>query len=179
MHLIWRSSHFLSKVQLIKERTKFTDELRQSRLDEAFLQLDQLLNASKAERTWETLGSSIAHDYLHSAYNYLVQAIFAYNRRWRPWRSRELSYLFKLPWLPEGFEGQILLATNALSVTQDGYQQRLTLLRQFFDELVVKCQRDELYGLNAGSEAFIRQHDEPGRDWNMVEWNMKHKEGYG
>jgi hypothetical protein len=164
---------------LVTERTHFTDELRQSRLDEAFVQLDQLLNPSKAERTWETLGSSVAHDRLHSAYHYLVQAIFAHNRRWRPWRSRELPYLLKLPWIPEGLEEQILLATNALSVTQDGYQHRLTLLRHFFDELVAKCQRDELYGLNAGSEAFIRIHDEPGRDWNMDEWNMAHKEAYG
>ena len=49
-------------------------------------------------------------------------------------------------------------------------------LRQFFDELVDKCQRDGLYGVNAVNEAFMRRHDEPGRDWNMDEWNKKHKE---
>jgi hypothetical protein len=162
--------------QLVAERTKFSDEIRQLRLDEAFVQLDQLLNVSKSERTWATLGSSMAHVRLHSAYDYLIQAIFAYNRRWRTWRSRELSYLIKLPWLPERFEEQVLLATNALSVTQDGYQQRLTILRHFFDELVVKCQQDRLYGLNVVDEAFIRQNDEPGRDWNMEEWIRSHRQ---
>jgi hypothetical protein len=162
--------------QLVAERTKFPDEIRQLRLDEAFVHLDQLLDVSKAERAWATLGSSIAHDRLHSAYDYLMQAIFAYNRRWRPWRSRELSYLSKLSWLPERLEEHVLLATNALSVTHDGYQQRLAVLRHFFDELVVTCQQDGLYGSNAVAEAFIRQNDEPGRDWNMVEWNKKHME---
>jgi hypothetical protein len=68
------------------------------------------------------------------------------------------------------------LATNALSVTKDGYQQRVSVLHQFFNELVNKCQQDGLYGGNAVSEAFIRQHDEPGRNWNMDEWNKKHRE---
>jgi len=162
--------------RLIAERTAYSDELRRLRLDEAIVQLGQLLDAGKAERTWATLGPVVAHARLHTAYDYVMQAIFAYNRRWRTWRSRELSHLFKLSWLPEGLEEQVLLATNALSVTQDGYQQRLTVLRHFFDELVVKCQQDRLYGPNAVNEAFIRQHDEPGRDWNMVEWNKKHME---
>jgi hypothetical protein len=112
---------------------------------------------------------------VHAAYDYLVQALFAYNRRWRPFRSRELSDLLNLPWLPERFEEQLLLATNALSVTQEGYQQRAAVLRYYFNDLVVKCQQDGLYGENAVSEAFIRQHDEPGRDWNMDEWSKVHK----
>jgi hypothetical protein len=81
-----------------------------------------------------------------------------------------------LPWLPDKFEEQLVLATNALSVTKDGYQQRTAILRQFFDELVGQCQRDGIYGGNAVSEAFIRQHAEPGRDWNMDEWNKRHRE---
>jgi hypothetical protein len=161
---------------LISERTRYTDKIRKSRLDEAFVQLDQLLNVSKAERTWVTLGPSIAHDRLHAAYDYLLQAIFAYNRRWRPWRSRQLSILFKLPWLPDKIEENILLAANALSDTHEGYQQRLTILHHLFDELLDKCQQNGIYGLNAVNEAFIRQYDEPGRDWNMREWNKKHLE---
>jgi len=162
--------------QLIAERTTYSEEIRQLRLDEALIQLDQLLNASKAKRTWATLGSSIAHERLRSAYDYLIQAIFAYNRHWRTWRSRELTLLFKLAWLPDGLEKQVLLAANALTVTQDGYQQRLAILSHFFDALVVKCQEDDLYGPNVVSEAFIRQNDEPGRDWNIAEWNKKHIE---
>jgi predicted nucleotidyltransferase len=162
--------------QLIDQRTIFTDDMRQSRLDEAFTWLDQLLGASKAERTWAALGSSIAHDRLHVAYDYLIQAIFAYNRRWRPWRSRELSYLFKLPWLPERLEEQVLSAANALAATQDGYQGRLTILRRFFDEWVVQCQQDGLYGADVVGEAFIRQYGEPGQDWNMEEWIRLHQQ---
>jgi hypothetical protein len=65
---------------------------------------------------------------------------------------------------------------NALSATQEGYQQRVVALRYCFNELVAKCQQDRLYGENAVSEAFIRQYDEPGRNWNMDEWNRKHEE---
>jgi len=162
--------------KLIAERTYFGDEIRQERLDDAIVCLDLLLSDSIAERTWETLGAKVAHYRLHSACDYLMQALFAYNRRWRTLRSRELSDLLKLPWLPEKFDEQLLLATNALSVTKEGYQQRVTLLQQFFNELVTKCQQDGLYGSDTVSEAFIRQHDEPGRNWNIDEWNKKHRE---
>jgi predicted nucleotidyltransferase len=162
--------------KLIAERTEFNDEIRQERLDDAFVRLDWLLSVSTTERTLTSLGPSIAHYRLHSAYDYLMQALFAYNRRWRTFRSRELSDLLTLPWLPERFEEQLLLATNAISETRDGYQQRVTILRHFFNALVSKCQQDGLYGVNAVKEAFINQHDEPGRDWNMDQWNKAHKE---
>ncbi len=162
--------------ELIAERTCFTDEIRQERLADAIVHLDWLLDASTTERTWATLGAQVAHYRLHHACDYLLQGVFAYNRRWRTLRSRELSDLLKLPWLPEKFDTHLTLATNALSVTKAGYEKRVTLLRRFFNELVAKCQQDGLFGCNAVSEAFIRQHDEPGRDWNMVEWNKKHRE---
>jgi predicted nucleotidyltransferase len=162
--------------KLIAEQTYFSDEIRWERLDDAIVHLDWLLKDSTAARTWETLGVKIAHYRLHSAFDYLMQALFAYNRRWRTLRSRELSDSLKLPWLPAKFDEQLILATNALSVTKDGYQQRVSVLHQFFNELVNKCQQDGLYGGNAVSEAFIRQHDEPGRNWNMDEWNKKHRE---
>lgn len=162
--------------KLILERTYFNDEIRQERLDDAIVCLDWLLNDATTERTWETLGAEAAHYRLHSAYDYLTQALFAYNRHWRTLRSREISDLLKLPWLPEKFDEQLLLATNALSVTKDRYQRRVTILQHFFDELVTKCQQDGIYGGDAISEAFIRQHEEPGRNWNMDAWNKKHRE---
>jgi predicted nucleotidyltransferase len=164
---------------LIAEGTYYRDEVRQERLDDAIVHLDWLLNDSAADRAWESLGGKGAHYRLHSACDYLIQALFAYNRHWRTVRSRELSNLLKLPWLPVKFEQQLFLATNALSETQDGYQQRVILLRNFLDELVARCQQDGLYNDNPVSEAFIRRHDEPGRDWNMDEWNQKHKERNG
>ena len=162
--------------QLVAERTYFNDEIRRERLDDAIVHLDWLLRDSSAQRIWETQGATIAHYRLHSAYDYLMQALFAYNRRWRTLRSRELTDLLKLPWLPEKFSEQLILATNALSVTKDGYQCRVTILQHFFEELVIKCQQDGSYGGEAVSEAFIRQHEEPGRNWNMDEWNKKHRE---
>src|SRR5574341_210253 len=168
-----RNSHIQ---KLIAERTYFNDEIRRERLDDAIVHLDWLLRDSSAERTWETQGVTIAHYRLHSAYDYLMQALFAYNRRWRTLSSREISDLLKLPWLPEKFNEQLILATNALSVTKDGYQQRVAILQHFFNELVTKCQQAGIYGGDAVSEAFIRQHDEPGRNWNMDKWNKKHKE---
>ena len=162
--------------KMIVERTYFGDEIRQERLDDAIVRLDWLLNDSTTEGTWETLGAGVAHSRLHSAFDYLTQGLFAYNRRWRTWHSREIPDLLRLPWLPERFDEQLLLATNALSVTKDGYQQRVATLQHFFKELVTECQQAGLYGSHAVSEAFIRQHDEPGRNWNMDEWNKKHRE---
>ncbi|HEY9528578.1 MAG TPA: nucleotidyltransferase domain-containing protein [Anaerolineales bacterium] len=161
--------------KLIVERTSFNDDIRRERLDDALVRLDWLLNDSTTEGTWERLGPEVAHSRLHSAFDYLTQALFAYNRRWRTWRSREIPDLLKLPWLPERFDEQLLLATNALSVTKDGYQQRVATLQRFFQELLTECQQAGMYGSDAVSEAFIRQHDEPGRDWNMDEWNKKHR----
>lgn len=161
--------------KLIAERTTFSDDIRQSRLDEAIVHMDWLLNPATTKRTWNTLGPTTAHYRLHSAYESLVQAIFAYNHHWRTLRSRELADLLNLPWLPQNFEEQLLLATNALSTDYDGYQQRTAVLRQFFSELVAQCQQDGLYGTDTISEAFIRSHDEPGRNWNMEEWNQMHQ----
>ncbi|MFN2236982.1 MAG: nucleotidyltransferase domain-containing protein [Anaerolineales bacterium] len=162
--------------KLITERTYFNDDIRQSRLDEAIAGLDWLLNETTTERTWELFGAKVAHYRLHAAFELLVQALFAYNYRWRTLRSRELSDLLKLPWLPEKLDDELLLATNALELTQAGYQKRVTLLQQLFNELVSQCQADGLYGDKPVNEAFIRQYEEPGRDWNMDAWNQKHKQ---
>lgn len=162
--------------KLIAARTMFSDEIRQARLDDAIVRLDWLLSPSTTDSTWATLGAITAHYRLHAAYDYLIQALFAYNRRWRTLRSRELADLLTLPWLPDDFEAQLLLVTNALSVEQAGYQQRVMVLRRFFEELVATCQQEGLYGEKAISEAFIRQHDEPGRNWNMEEWVRLHQQ---
>lgn len=161
---------------LIAERTKYNDTVRQKRLDEAIIHFDWLLDATTTEQAWHHLGPTVAHYRLHTAFEYVVQALFAYNRRWRTLKSRELADLVKLPWQPAQFEAHLLQAMNALSTDYDGYQQRLTRLRQFFNELITQCQQDGLYGQDAVGEAFIRQHDEPGRDWNMAEWVQKHQQ---
>jgi hypothetical protein len=111
-----------------------------------------------------------------STYDCLIRALFAYNRRWRPWRSGELAYLLKLPWPPKGLEEQGLLAANALSANHEGYPRRVTLVRRFVDEWLDRCRQDGLYGQDAAGEAFIRLHGELGRDWNMEEWIRLHQQ---
>jgi hypothetical protein len=160
--------------RLITERTAYPDEVRRERLDEALIQLDLLLDDSNAERVWVSLGPHQAHARLHSAWDYLVQAIFAYNCRWRTWRSRELSHLVNLPWLPDGLAAQMLGAMNALSETEAGYRMRLEILQALFSQVIARFQEDGLYGSNPISEAFIRRNDEPGRSWKIAEWSQRH-----
>lgn len=161
---------------LIAERTQYNNHIRQARLDDAIVALDWLLNESTTNQTWQLLGANVAHYRLHSASEYLVQALFAYNRQWRTFRSRELADLLNLSWLPNQFEAQFLLATNALSTDYEGYEQRVAVLNQFFKALVTQCQQDGLYGEDAVGEAFIREHNEPGYAWDMEEWSRKHND---
>lgn len=161
--------------ELIAAHTEYTDEIRTAKLDEAITWLDQHLSGNGPHSRWHSLGPVIAHDRLQAAYDYLVQGLFAYNRRWRPWRNREMSCLLALPWLPESFAEQVLDALNAPAPDYTGYLTRVGTLQALFQEMVIRLVDDGEYGEDAIGEAFIRSHDEPGRAWNMNEWNAKHK----
>lgn len=166
--------------QLIASRTTYTDAIRQERLDEALVWLDQHLKWDDPQEMWGSLGPAIAHDRLHAAYDYLVQALFAYNRRWRAWRNREMSYLLQLPWMPPDFDRRVLTALNAPSHDFAGYQARFGLLRSLFDEVVAQLVSDALYDRDDPvGEAFVRQAEEPGRAWNMAAWNAEHRKRQG
>lgn len=67
--------------ELIAERTAYTDGVRVARLDEAINWLDQHLSGDRPRCSWQSLGPAIAHDRLQAACEYLVQGLFAYNRR--------------------------------------------------------------------------------------------------
>lgn len=161
---------------LVAKRTTYTDAIRISRLDEAITQLDQLLSDDAPQVFWDSLGALTAHDRMQAAYEYLVQALFAYNRRWRPWRSREMSALLALPWLPEDFSNRVLAAFSISSPDYAGYMNRVEVLRSLTQDLTTRVVMDGLYGDNLVGEAFIRGHDEPGRAWNMDAWNRQHAE---
>lgn len=160
--------------ELVAARTAYPGALRTARLDEAITMLDQLLTAEKAQIRWDSLDPVIAHDRLQAAYDYLVQALFAYNRCWRPWRSREMSSLLALPWLPEGFADRLPGAMLAASLDRAGYVSRVACLQGLFQDLIDRLVRGDEYGEDVIGEAFIRSHDEPGRSWNMEEWNRVH-----
>jgi hypothetical protein len=161
--------------RLIAERSAYSDATRSARLDDAVTWLDQNLTPGKPERIWEQLGPAIAHDRLAASYDYLAQALFALNRRWRPWRNREMSYLLGLPWLPERFAERVLLALNAPALDQGGYLARVETLRQLFDDLLTRLRVEGVYTEDPIGEAFVRRHAEPGRAWNMDAWNMEHQ----
>ncbi len=162
--------------QLIAERTRYDHNTRMQRLDEAITWMDQHLGGKGPQVRWESLEPLIAHDRLQAAYEYLVQAFFAYNRRWRPWRNREMSALLKLPWLPEAFHTRLLYAANAPSLDYLGYMQRVENLRELFDDVLARLVADGDYGDDPIGEAFIRDTQEPGRAWNMDEWNRIHRQ---
>lgn len=159
---------------LVAERTAYTEEMRILRLDETIIWLDQHLGWNSPKARWDSLGPAIAHDRLQAAYDYLAQGLFAYNRRWRPWRNREMSYLLQLPWLPGQFADRVLTAVNAPSLDYTGYLTRFETLHDLFQKLLAQLIADGDYAEDAVSQAFIRSAEEPGRDWNMAEWNREH-----
>ena len=160
---------------LLEERTRFSEELRTARLDGAILRLDHDLSGDKAERNWKTFGPEIAHDKLNAAYGLLVQALFAYSRRWRSWRDREMEFLLKLPWLPSGFSENVLHLTNAPALDYAGYVRRVSVMREAFGQILARVVADGDYGPDPVNEMFMRNHDEPGRDWNMSQWVAEHR----
>lgn len=165
--------------ELIEKRTTYTNAIRMVKLDEAITWLDQHLSDDGPQVRWDSLGPVIAHDRLQAAYGYLVQALFAYNRCWRPWRNREMSSLLALPWLPESFTDRVLGVLGISSPDYVGYKSRVDCLRGLFQDITNRLVSDGEYGEDVISEAFIRSHEEPGRAWNMDEWNRKHAERHG
>lgn len=163
--------------QLINKHSDYTDTIRMQRLNETLVWLDQHLKWSDPQEMWQSLGAAVAQDRLHAAYDYLVQGLFAYNRRWRSWRNREMTYLLKLPWLPNDFAKRVLTALNAPSHDYTGYLTRFELLRTLFADLLAQLVADEIYAPDDPiGEAFVRRAEEPGRAWNMDEWNQRHHE---
>ena len=161
--------------QQIEKRSAYPNDLRQARLDEAITGIDQHLGWGSPQKNWDNLGPAIAHDRLQSAYDYLVDGLFAYNGRWRVWRNRQMSALLQLPWLPDGLVDDILLIANPPNLENVGYQARVEKLTSYFEAFQQQLIADGDYQ-NPVSEAFIRSYEEPGRSWNMAEWNAKRQE---
>jgi hypothetical protein len=155
---------------LIRERTQYAENTQRRKLDEALTWLDQLLAGDVCAETWERYGPAIALDRLNSAYDWLVQALFALNRRWRPWRNREMSTLIELAWLPADFHAQALVAAAGSGHDRAGYEDRVHALDSLFNGVLARSLELGIYEKDPVSEAFVRSHDEPGRDWNMLEW---------
>jgi hypothetical protein len=160
---------------LITQKTAYNEEIRQQRLDEALIWLDQHLVWDNPLENWQKYEPATAFDRLNAAYRYLVQALFAYNRRWQIWRNREMPVLLQLPWLPTDFENRVLVAANAPSLDEAGYLRRSAMLKELFQALLAELIECGDYSPMPVDQAFIRQHQEIGRAWNMEEWNRFHK----
>jgi predicted nucleotidyltransferase len=157
--------------QLIAKYTAYDYDTRLKRLDEAIIWLDQHLNWSKPPEVWETVGPLIAHDRLHAAFHYVVDALFAYNSMWRPWRNREMDAVLQLPWLPENFAQRALTAANPPNLNYEGYEARIAAIRSLFEEMLQQFVENGDYTHVPIDQAFIRHNEEPGRAWNMDEWS--------
>lgn len=159
--------------ELIAKHTAYSENLRLSRLDHAITWMDQHLDDDWPQKRWDSLGPAIAHDRLQAAYHNLVAGLFAYNRAWLPWRNRQMDSLLQLTWLPDNFQERILPATNAPGLDLAGYQARVDVLKSLFDDLLDQVVADGTYSSDPISQAFIRNHGEPGYAWNMDEWNAE------
>lgn len=160
--------------QLIKARTSMSYEQRLTILDETISQGIGLIPDDDAENHWNKLGSAEAMDRLQAGYQQLTRGLFAYHRKWRPWRSRELRGLQNLDWLPSGFHDApaALIATDGHDFA--AYCRRAVVLRSALEEFIEKCQSGGIYGDDPDNESFIRLHNEPGRAWNMDDWNNEY-----
>jgi hypothetical protein len=159
--------------RLIATRTAYPEPLRESRLDEAITWLDQHLAGDGPARRWQELGPVIAFDRLAAAYDNLVAGLFAYNRRWRPWRNRLMDGLLDLPWLPDRFAERVLEAAVAAGHDEDAYHAQAAALSALFDDLLRRVVDDGLYSSAPVDQAFLRTHDEPGYAWNIDDWNAE------
>ncbi len=127
---------------LIARRTLYGDDIQLERLGDAMAWLDYHLEAWRLE-LWVQRGGLIgAHDQLDAAFEQLVSALHAYNRRWMPWRYRRLVSALKLPWLPADFAEHVeSLRTDPTSASLEA---RAEILRRLQSELMSKLDDEGL-----------------------------------
>lgn len=160
--------------ELIRGRTQMSEQQRLTILDQVLVEVARLLPQDCA-LTAAALGSDEAFDRLQAAYEALARGLFAYNYKWRPWRSRSLRSLLQLNYLPHVFRAETANAVRVRGDSTTAYNQRAVTLKEMLEMLLDRLRLDGRYGNDPVSEAFIRLHDEPGRAWNMGEWNRNRR----
>jgi hypothetical protein len=164
-----------SKLTLLDKRTEYDDKTRKQRIDEFILAFDYIIAEKKYEETWDRYGSLAAISRLDVVLDSLIGALFAYNRKWRFFKDREIEFLLRLPWLPKEFDRRVLQAITVTDMSRDGYLKKAAAIEGMSKEIINKLTIESFYGEDPAAEAFIRSHSEPGRAWNMKEWNEKRK----
>ena len=94
----------------------------------------------------------MAGDRLQAIYEKLASALFACNRRWRPWRSREMAELLELPWQPANVEDRLLRAAVATGHDRAAFEDRAAAVRGLFEDMVKHLVDEGLYGSDPISE---------------------------
>jgi hypothetical protein len=158
---------------LIDSRTKYDDNARISRLDEFILTIDNEIYTKNLEELWKRYGPFICFGRLEAVYDSIVGGLFAYNRKWRFHRNRESEFLCRLAWLPQNYQARILHTNNGVKNDLKAYLHRANAMQEIATEIIVALQKEKLYGVDPAAEAFKRSHADPGRAWNMDEWNQK------
>ena len=69
----------------------------------------------------------------------------------------------------------MLVANNTPSLDKKGYDRRVQALQTMFNEVLEQLKADGTYGTDPIGEAFVRSHEEPGRSWNMTEFNKRRR----
>lgn len=159
--------------ELVAERCRMSEQQRLAILDEVLVEVAGLLPPDPGG-AWSTLGPEEAFDRLQAAYEALARGLFADDHRWRPWRSRSLRGLLRLPRLPATFRSSVPDAVRAGGGSRVAHDRRARTLRTVLEELLDRLRLEEAYGPDPVSAAFRRLHDEPGRAWNLQEWNRRH-----
>jgi hypothetical protein len=161
--------------ELIRWKTTYDDATRLRRLDEFLLAADQELRNDKPLDTFQRFTPVVAHGRLDWVRRRLIGALFAYNRKWRPFRNREIAAVLQLDWLPDGFEDRYLRSAQSATRDEAVFAGAAEALDYLAGRLVERLVEEGTYGPDPYSDAFIRNHDEPGRAWNMDEWNRRRK----
>jgi hypothetical protein len=161
--------------RLIEKRTFYDEKTRTQRLDEFVLEVDYVLSDNTDEQLWDIYGPLVALSRVDAVLDAMVGALFAYNRQWRFFKDREMGFLCRLPWLPQDFQARMLGAMMTCEISRNGYLHKSRTIKGLSEEIIARLVSEGYYGAEPAPEAFRRTHAEPGRAWNMGEWNMKRK----
>ncbi|WP_203566405.1 nucleotidyltransferase domain-containing protein [Aestuariimicrobium ganziense] len=126
------------------------------------------------DSTWQTLGPAEAHDRLNALWEALVAGCYAVNSTWLPYRGRAARGLGSLDW--SWPQDDLLTLVAAPGHDQQAHHRRAEALTAAFEALLERLRDEVDYGDDPIFAAFLRALDEPGRAWNMDEWNSRRRD---
>lgn len=153
---------------LISARTAMADIERRELIDRALLDADGLLEDPAALWQQDPLR---ALDALNLQWEAILAATFAINRVWLPYRGRAMRSLRLLPWRGALTDEALPACIAGEGRERDAFLARAEVLTTVSEGILERLQDEPDYGEDPIFAAFLRTHDEPGRAWNLAEWN--------